>query len=136
MTNEEFQKILRSEVKNIKRGFLNIADCPKVFRQWNKYKIELRALKNMLNTYRDVKTEEWEYFIKLNPTTLSFVNNCLTVVPNMLEKLRDGYYEDIITEFYQIKRDQKSQIKTNRGKRKFTPQYDSDKVEEEDGFIK
>lgn len=138
MTNEEFQKSLRAETKKLKRMFLKIPDCPKTFRQWNKYKVELKAIRAIMIKHPDISNEEWETLIKLNPTSLNFVNKCLVVVPEMLDMLRSGDYEyDVFDEFYKRRLAKLRETPTKRGRKKLNQQQtEQPKVEDSDEFIK
>lgn len=135
MTNEEFQKLLRKEAKEIKKGFLKIPDCPKVFRQWNKYKIELRAIKAIMIEHPEVSNEEIEKLIKQNPTTLSFINKCLIEVPEMLDILKsDDYGYAVLDEFYKRRLSKLRETPTKRGRRRLDQQNEPAKVK--DDFVK
>ena len=136
ITNEEFQRLLRLEKKKLQRLVLKIPDCPRTFRQWNKYKIELKAIKQIMLGYPDVSNDEFEKLIKLNPTTLKFVNNCLSTVPDMLNLLKKNDYEVVFNEYYKRRITKLRETPTNRGRRKTDQQFEQNKEEYRDEFSK
>ena len=118
ITNEIFQRLLRMEMKKLKRNIRNVENCPNLFRLWDKYKIQLNAISQLMIEYPEVTNEKWETLIKLNPTSLRFVNNCLATVPDMLNLLKEQGYNEVFDEFYRKKRIVQSAKKTNRGRSK------------------
>ena len=118
ITNEIFQRLLRMEMKKLKRNIRKVEDCPNLFRLWDKYKIQLNAIRQLMIEYPEVTNEKWETLIKLNPTSLRFVNNCLATVPGMLNLLKEQGYNEVFDEFYRKKRIVQSAKKTNRGRSK------------------
>lgn len=130
LSNEIFQKMLRMEIKKLKRKILKVEDCPGLFRLWNKYKIELNAVRNLMIEYPSISVEEWTSLIKQNPNSLKFVNDCLVVVPDMLSMLLNNGYEEVLKEFYKRRRAELDKIKTNRGRKK-TVAVESEQVEAE-----
>lgn len=130
LSNEIFQKMLRMEIKKLKRKILKVENCPGLFRLWNKYKIELNAVRNLMIEYPSISVEEWTSLIKQNPNSLKFVNDCLVVVPDMLSMLLNNGYEEVLKEFYKRRRAELDKIKTNRGRKK-TVAVESEQVEAE-----
>ena len=55
MTNEEFQVELRREIKIAKRQFFNSNQYPRVYRQWNLYKVQLKALQVLIDNFPKVR---------------------------------------------------------------------------------
>ena len=137
MTNEVFQRLLRMEKKRLQRLILKIPDCPRTFRQWNKYKVELKAISTILTEHPEVSNQEMEQLIKLNPTTLKFVNDCLEVVPDMLNNLKDNGYEVVFNEYYKRRIEKSRQTPTNRGRKSSKrKEVNISSVEENDEFVK
>ena len=137
MTNEVFQRLLRLEKKRLQRLILKIPDCPRTFRQWNKYKVELKAISTILTEHPEVSNQEMEQLIKLNPTTLKFVNDCLEVVPDMLNNLKDNGYEVVFNEYYKRRIEKSRQTPTNRGRKSSKrKEVNISSVEENDEFVK
>ena len=114
MNNKQFQRILRREVKLIKREFLQDEEHPKSYRQWNLYKVQLKGLQEVLKKFPEIETEEFEELIRLNPTTLKFLNDCLNVIPNMLEQLMLNDYQYIFEQFYMVKRKELDRIRDEK----------------------
>ena len=113
ITNQIFQRMLRMEMKKLKRLTLKSADYSKLFRRWAKYKIELNAIRQLMIDNPEIANDEWEKLIKLNPTTLKFVNDCLIVVPDMLNLLKSQGYNEVFNEFYK-RRKEYAKLKNNR----------------------
>lgn len=114
MTNEEFQQELRKEIKIAKRHFIENDQYPKVYRQWNLYKVQLKALYALIYRYPDMKLKDFEGLIRQNPTTLKFLNDCLDVLPCMLRQLKHNDYLYIFEKFYTVKRKEMDRIKEEK----------------------
>ena len=133
MTNEDFQLLLRAETKRMRKTFLKIPDCPRTFRQWNKYKLELKAIRSIMINHPEVTNRNMEKLIKQNPTTLRFINNCLTVVPDMLDMLRSSEYEqDVLDKYYERRLATLRKTPTNRGRKKLVKETKIDIEDNED----
>lgn len=138
INNEIFQRMLRMEMKRLKRKIRQVENCPNLFRMWNKYKIELEAIRQLMIAYPEVANEKWETLIKLNSRTLNFVNNCLDTVPDMLNLLKEQGYNEVFDEYYNRRRAVLSMRKTNRGRKKASTLNDTEgsMVEQADEFNK
>lgn len=115
MTNDEFKLELRREMKFAKKQFLYRGDYPKVYRHWNLYKVQLKALQNLMERFPELSADELNKLINQNPTTLKFLNDCLVIMPNMIDLLRKNDYLYIFENFYVVRREQ---VAGQRGRKK------------------
>ena len=114
ITNEQFQLELRREIKIAKKHFIQSEQYPKVYRQWNLYKVQLKALYALIYQHPDMKLKDFEGFIRQNPTKLKFLNDCLDVLPCMLKQLKYNDYSYIFEKFYAVKRKEMNRIRDER----------------------
>ena len=106
MNNKQFQIILRKELKNIKRFSENAKPEYSIScRHWNLDKAHLNALYNMITTYTFLTDEEVNGLIKQNPVKLRFLNECMELVPNMLQSLRESGHGIVFEQYYDAKKE-------------------------------
>lgn len=105
MLTERFEIALMQDIKRLKRSMSELDDCSVSIRKWNLYKVHLMGLNLFMKKHPDITIEQVLDLLKSNSYHFKILNECIKLVPDLFDDLKEDDYDNILDKMYTFQRE-------------------------------